>query len=215
MVGIPLAFRHWRILHVCSSLRADIARGTSEGGAQRRQKLLLAMGTFTNLRFASPGGDILSSSTVSVTRMAKVESSSITTRNGAIQREMQDAYRKLICANVERKVSRRTVRLVTCSSTLSWSSSGSPMEFRGWGWGGGVSGGDGCALQLASLYCHGRSLLHMVAMVAKHLLSSCCLSLERSEPPFLFSRRLFLQRTGVAVHRKKMFHHHQRQRHRV
>lgn len=34
----------------------------------------------------------------------QVESSSITTRNGAIQREMQDAYRKLICANVERKV---------------------------------------------------------------------------------------------------------------
>lgn len=36
----------------------------------------------------------------------QVESSSITTRNGAIQREMQDAYRKLICANVERKVRR-------------------------------------------------------------------------------------------------------------
>ncbi len=37
----------------------------------------------------------------------QVESSSITTRNGAIQREMQDAYRKLICANVERKVRTR------------------------------------------------------------------------------------------------------------
>lgn len=39
-----------------------------------------------------------------VSRAGQVESSSITTRNGAIQREMQDAYRKLICANVERKV---------------------------------------------------------------------------------------------------------------
>lgn len=38
------------------------------------------------------------------TVLPQVESSSITTRNGAIQREMQDAYRKLICANVERKV---------------------------------------------------------------------------------------------------------------
>lgn len=40
----------------------------------------------------------------------QVESSSITTRNGAIQREMQDAYRKLICANVERKVRRERER---------------------------------------------------------------------------------------------------------
>ncbi|CAM9376494.1 unnamed protein product [Ectocarpus sp. 13 AM-2016] len=39
----------------------------------------------------------------------QVESSSITTRNGAIQREMQDAYRKLICANVERKLTLQDV----------------------------------------------------------------------------------------------------------
>eukprot|EP00752_Nemacystus_decipiens_P008324 g7439.t1 len=40
---------------------------------------------------------------------SQVESSSITTRNGAIQREMQDAYRKLICANVERKLTLQDV----------------------------------------------------------------------------------------------------------
>lgn len=40
---------------------------------------------------------------------SQVESSCITTRNGAIQREMQDAYRKLICANVERKLTLQDV----------------------------------------------------------------------------------------------------------
>ncbi|CAM9660771.1 unnamed protein product [Choristocarpus tenellus] len=39
----------------------------------------------------------------------QVVSSSITTRNGAIQLEMQEAYRKLIVANVERKLTLQDV----------------------------------------------------------------------------------------------------------
>ncbi|CAM9149337.1 unnamed protein product, partial [Discosporangium mesarthrocarpum] len=39
----------------------------------------------------------------------QVAASTITTRNGAIQREMQEAYRKLIVANVERKLTLQDV----------------------------------------------------------------------------------------------------------